>query len=310
MDDAIRFERRSLSFRLLTRLFRQHVLSGTTCHLLRVAFEHGGYIAGGFGTVLARQLVLGEGKVENSLQWAVRDHLGQPIVPPERTWRYNVGLGDIDVWFADQASVDSFINDPRRLRLLDSGRVHVAETITGTGIEHLVPGDAKVQVITRFLMPIEEQLSRFDIYNGMVAYTEDEVFLPEHWEALESQRVLHVSVWKLPWTVNRFFKWLRRKGYNHVTPVTADAVVQQTVDAVVWLKEHGTALPEKELQEAADKNELLGHLVTMPANIQHVLQPVFAALTADRLLEVSALFRPDARQYDLAMQEIRKRMPL
>lgn len=315
VDDSISFERRRLPFRLLVLMFRERILTGTTCHLLRVVTEHGGYIAGGFGTLLARWLILGEGKHVYNLKSLVRGHLKQPIDPrkmPESipAWRINANVGDIDVWFPDEASMQGFMSDPRRLRLLAQDCVWAAETVTGTAVEHVVPGDARIQVITRFLMPLEEQLSRFDIYNGMVAFTEDEVVFPEHWEVLERGHVLHVSTWKTPWTVNRFFKWLRRKGYQHVTPVTADHLVEAAVETLDWFKAHEGELTKEDMQAAISKNVLLKQVALQPANVQDFILPIMSALSAERLLEVSALFRPAPQHYDRAMQEIRKRMPL
>ena len=314
-DDAIRFETRPLPFRLLVKMFREGILTGKTCHLLRVVFDHGGYIAGGFGTLMARWFVLEEGKRIYNLQSRVRGHLKHPVdprlAPPMLpTWRLNSNCADIDVWFPTEAAAQAFLNDPRRLKLVGEGGVWAGETVTGTAVEHLVPGDARIQVITRFVMPIEEQLSRFDIYNGMVAFTEDVMVLPEHWEALEREHVLHVSTWKTPWTVNRFFKWLQRKGYQHVTPATADHLVEAAIETLLWFKEHEGEMTKEDMQQAFDRNTLLKHVALYPTNVQELLRPIMSTLTAERLLELSAIFRPAPRHYDRAMQEIRKRMPL
>jgi len=315
VTDSINFERRPLPFRLLVRMFRERILTGTTCHLLRVAFDHGGYIAGGFGTLMARWFVLQESKIIGNLHHRVRSHLDLPkdprLMPLNMPlWRVNPRCGDIDVWFPDDASAHGFLSDPRRLKMMESNAVWAAETATGTAVEHVVPRDVRIQVITRFVMPIEEQLSRFDIYNGMVAFTEDELIIPEHWEALERGQVIHVSTWKTPWTVNRFFKWLRHKGYKHVTPATADHLAEAAIETLQWFQEHQAELSREDMDQAVSKNTMLKHVALYPTKIQKLLKPIMSTLTAERLLELSAIFHPAPGHYDLAMQEIRKRMPL
>lgn len=315
-DEPIIFKQVSLPGTMINIMNQQRMVKKRTRELLSLAFEHGGYIAGGFGAILARHFVLGEDadNVE-SFYLQVRQHLGAPTAhppmpgQPEGSMRSNnVGSGDIDVWFPDEPSLAAFLNDPRRTNMLSMGVVLAKETITGTAIEHIIEHDARVQVIVRFLMPLEEQLSRFDIYNGMVGVTNDKIVFPEHWEVLERARILHVSTWKTPWTVNRFFKYLQRKGYMHVTPSTANAVLTEAFKTLDWFKAEGATMSKESMAAAIGKNKLLKQIALTPTNVQDYLRPIMGALPAERLLEISALFK--AANYDRAMQEIHRRIPV
>lgn len=314
-DQDIAFVRTKLPRPFMDVAARRRLFSHTTQCLLETVFDHGGYVAGGFGTIVARRLL---GSVDDQaherLVRDVRSHLGMPKRPltaapgSPHAWRHNAGTGDIDVWFPDEPALGSFLRDPRRLRLIEHRAMYVSPTVTGTAIEHIVEGDARVQVIVRFLMPIEEQLARFDIYNGMVAVTHDEVVVPEHWSSLEKARMLHVSTWKCPWTVNRFFKWMNRKGYTAVTPSSAEAIVSQGLAALDWFKLHEHDVTDPRVSTELEKSTLLKKMAANPDNRQAFLRTIVEALPADRLLEVSAFFRP--AKYDLAMQELMRRMPV
>lgn len=298
-DDLIRYATTHMVLRKATRA------------LLGIAFHHGGYIAGGFAALLARHFVLHEDALDPSdFSDKIEAHLRspEPIRNGSPRW-HNSGCGDIDVWFSDETSLEGFMADPCRIDMVTKGIVTETVTAAGFGIEHLVPGQARVQVITRYLMPIAEQLSRFDIYNAMVAVTADRVFYPEHWPTLERQRVLHVSTWASPWTVNRVLKYLERKGYECVTPVTADAFLEEAIKALDWYHNVKPVLSEEEAVEAVNRSALLRAISRAPEKVQRRLMAVIRALPAERLLEVSALFRAPAK-YDYVMKEIHKRMPV
>ncbi len=317
-NDGIVFCDEALPVKLLDIIKTSRLLRNATQELLLAVFDNGGYIAGGFGALLARHLILHEDaddvdKFENKL----RRHLGVPG-PIDASKRYNnAGCSDIDVWFPDDAALQAFMADERRMKLLSCGIVTATPTAANMAIEHIVRCDARVQVITRFLMPIKEQLSRFDIYNSMVAVTNDTVTFPEHWRALESARVLHVSTWKCPWTVNRFLKYLGaskhmnvpgKKGYVAVTPVTAESFIDAAIKTLQWHEELRGSSPDA-LNEAIDRDFLLRKIEQQPENVQRYMSIVMSALPAERLLEVSALFKAPF-DYDCAMQELRNRIPV
>lgn len=311
MDDVVRFVNDPLPVDLMGYAATHGIMRKATRALLARVFSHGGYIAGGFATLLARHFVLYEDVFEpDNLVDKVTAHLGCPEpVKDGRRPRHDPRCGDIDIWFPSEASLQAFMADPLRIDLVTRGVVAETATSAGFGIELLIPGQARVQVITKYLRPIEEQLSRFDIYNAMVAVTNDSIVFPEHWPALERARVLHVSSWSSPWTVNRFLKYLDRKGYSEVTPVTADTFMDEAIKALDWFRNTRPNLPQAEVAETVNQSTLMRALSRAPDKVQRKIVAVMRALPAERLLEVSALFKAPIN-YDYAMQEIHRRMPV
>jgi hypothetical protein len=318
MEEAFVFEELKFEQPLIQQLASERAVRSGTRELLQAVFDHGGYIAGGFGTVLARSLVAGIVKkgFDPGLYEPVRQHLGDPQRPKldAGPWR-NVGCGDIDVWFPDRASLDGFLNDKRRLDAIQNGSVSVDTTVTKAAIEHIVDRDARIQVITRYLMPLHDQIAHFDIYNGMVAVTNDKIVYPEHFSTLEKQNMIHVVTWDSPWTVNRFFKWMFRKGYTSVTPATAHALAQKAIEAHEQWHEKASdpSLEDPSVMTAMVKkwseDKLRKAVATMPDGVQRMLQYCVPNLTGEQLLQLVTYFKPRSRQYDYALNEIHRRMP-
>lgn len=310
VSNDTRFINDALPVDLMGYLATHGILGKATRTLLTRALHHGGYIAGGFATLLARHFVLYEDALEpDDFADKVIAHLRtpEPIKKGSPRW-HNSACGDIDVWFPDEPSLQAFMADPCRIDMVTKGVVTETVTTAGFGVEQLIPGQARVQVITRYLRPIEQQLSCFDIYNAMVAVTNARVVFPEHWPSLERQRVLHVSTWASPWTINRFLKYLDRKGYVEVTPVTADAFLDEAIKALDWFRNTMPNVPQAEAAETVNQSALLRALSRAPEKVQRKIMAVMRALPAERLLEASAHFQSPAR-YDYAMQEIHRRMP-
>jgi hypothetical protein len=304
MDPQTDFKAIKLDYPFLNLMTRLRPINGATRNLLTVAFEHGGYVAGGFGTVMAR-CYTGIIQKEDDIWNAIRSHLGQPS---DREGMFaNAGCGDIDVWFPDAKSHMAFCRDPRRL-----DNVMLKETVTGNAEEHLIVGDARVQVVRSYLAPMREQIANFDIYNGSVAFNNDWMVIPEHFETLERSHTLHVSTWASPWTMNRFFKWINRKRwYQHTTPSTGQHVYEQVIKLLEWKKKwNGTdVMNDERVRETIKANKLKKRILAQDAfRMQRMLQTVVSGLTGEQLLEVSAFF-PEPLKYDFAMQEIHRRMP-
>jgi hypothetical protein len=275
------------------------VLMPCTLRLLRVVFDHSGYIAGGFAAAVARSL-LGMGKQPNDLYSNTRRHLGMPRSHPTHMYQ-NAGCGDIDVWFPDQVSLDGFMQDERVKSLSDDPRIGRQTTKTGV-YEFIIDGDARIQVITRYLRPMVEQLQGFDIYNSMLAMTDDQLLVPPEWEWLEQQRMIHVTTWSSPWTVNRVMKYFYRKGYQHLTPAAANGFYDAVMAAIEFYKSGD--MPK----ELSDGNKAIILARGSGKGAQAVFQKIMPALPTEKLLQLSAFFRAEPT-YDLAMQELHKRMP-
>lgn len=290
----------------LSQVNRLKMMKPETRNLLQVAFDHGGYVAGGFGTIIARYH-LGIIPDEERLWDAVRSHLGSPSSTREGMFA-NAGCGDIDIWFPDSHSHMAFCRDERRLR-----GVALKETLTGSAEEHLIDGDARVQVIRNYLAPMRDQIAKFDIYNGSVAFNNEWLLVPEHFEMLERAHTIHVSTWESPWTMNRFFKWIQRKRwYKHATPATAQYVYDQVLKMIEWKRKHANnpeVMNDPRVKDAISKSRLKKRILSQDSfRMQELLGPTVTGLTGEQLLEISAFF-PEPLKYDLAMREIHRRMP-
>jgi hypothetical protein len=309
--ENLKFFYTKLPMPLLDDLKNQRILKGTTRGLLGIMFEHGGYIAGGFGTILARHYLLHNRESDEDFEQHVRRHLGYPSKTEGKGKFVNAGCGDIDVWFPSQEAVTRFMNDARVPNACLQYGIEVNPTLTGAAVEYLVEGDARIQVVHRWVKPLEEQIHAFDIFNGAVAFTNTVCVTPEHWELLESGNMLHVSTWASPWTINRFFKWVNRKGYTAVTPATAEHVYGRVHKALDWKEKWGeeTAIADERIKQAIYNDRLKRRFILQGGfRAQEFLRSLMPGLTGEQLLEVSALF-PEPIKYDFAMQEIRRRIP-
>lgn len=317
MDTEINFHEHKFENSLLGDLRRARAVSEVTQNLLEAIFRHGGYIAGGFGTVIARRVISGifprEPKHIDSFDlWdAVRKHLRYPEFKPvgAPTW-HNSGCGDIDIWFPDNDALKAFLNDKVRLSYIRTGQITSAHTATKTAIEHIVQRDARIQVITRYLMPMNEQIKNFDIYNGMIAVTNDKIVYPEHFVTLESQKMLHVVNWESPWTVNRFFKWMSRKEYESVTPATAQMLVKKAVEMYEQSNDIIASYRDKSESDVTydlSKDKLKKLAVFNPGYVQKFLRYTMSNLNSEQLLQLSTYFKPSHPEYDYALREVYKR---
>lgn len=306
--EQIRFLRRKLPCSLLEYARVNRLFRGMTATLLQAAFDHNGYIARGFGTLLACRFVI-DAYDDELLHNMVRCHLGRPMCHHERpagaVWSDS---GDIDLWFPSRVDLDGFLSDERRRTFVEgTDGCSSRATNTGNSIDHVAASDARVQVILPYLLPIEPQLAGFDIYNGMVAVTADEVIFPDQWEWLERGRLLHVTTWDASWTARRCMKWLNSKGYSGVTPATADGMVDDAVRALDWYSEN-KGIDTVGMQAVAEKDWMIRVITQRSQGMQHELKKMMRVMSPERLLMLSAYFHPPSGAYDFARAELIKRM--
>jgi len=311
MGDGSTFKTTTLNFNIIGDLKKHMCFNSVSARLLQTALENGGYIAGGFGTLVARHYLLdGFKDLEDGVFDAMRKHFGQPGMADGNSVFKNAGCGDVDVWFPNIKNLSAFMHDQRRTDLIASKQVVVTPTLTGAALEHLVERDTRIQVITKWLQPLKDQIAAFDIYNGAVAVTENTITVPEHWELLEKANTLHVSTWASPWTINRFLKWIDRKGYKNVTPSTADHVYKEVFKALEWREKWApAALEDEKIKKLIENDRLKRRFILQKGfRAQTLLKPLMSSLKGEQLVELSALFK-EPLHYDFAMQEIHRRMP-
>lgn len=277
--------------------------------LLKIVFRHGGYIAGGFGIVVARHVVSDKPIDWDSFGDSIADHIGisrfnqTPFTPFGKA-----GHGDIDVWFPNNDQLSAFMLDPERLEMWNENAFTCEQTITGTALEHIVDNRVRVQVIKQFLMPMQEQLSRFDIYNSMVGITDDAVIVPENWKKLESSRTLHVHDWRTSkWTINRLFKYMDRKGYRHVSSETAERLAQEVVNTLEWHAEHKDEFVNMTSKNIDELNlNKLKKTAVLSMSVLKLIRKFLPSMNNDNLLLLSALL-DQKTDYNYALQQFIKR---
>jgi len=278
--------------------------------LLKIVFRHDGYIAGGFGIVVARHAVSDKPIDWDLFEDSIVDHIGTLRINEigKVTSLVKAGKGDIDVWFPNNEQLSAFMNDPERLEMWNENAFTCEPTITGTALEHIVDDRVRVQVIKQFLMPMQEQLSRFDIYNSMVGITNDTITVPENWKKLESSRTLHVHDWKASkWTINRLFKYMNRKGYRHVSSETADRLAQEVVNTLEWHAEHKDELDNMTSKNIDELNlNKLKKTAVLSMSVLKLIRKFLPSMNNDDLLLLSALL-DQKTDYNYALQEFLKR---
>lgn len=319
MDRTITFVDHQQETTILGVLRSINAMHPHAVDLLQFALDRGGYVAGGFATIIAREFVLnkwtGTTSDRTSLLTAIRRHIGNPCVPTINSMMKNVGNGDIDVWFPDQAALTSFLTDNTHLVGVTDVRRTGTVTKTGTAIEYVIEEQDRIQVIKTYLMPKHEQLRRFDIFNAMCAFDDRCVTVPDGWEELERNRKLHVHVWKSPWTLSRFFKWYSRKEYRSITEETGTSIKDAALDALKWYR----TLDAETIKSSA-KNYEKARLVTKerlkqtvlmhgPAGLSRTMKKFIGSLSASDLVELSAyMMNSEDQSYNHALNELANRM--
>lgn len=215
---------------------RLHLLGSHGDAVLAAAFAEGGYVAGGFGTLILRELLVKRSCVDRVdddtvLRSAVWSYLGNVEIP---LWAIAssgpIGLsrGDIDVWFPDNASWTRFMARTGSMEgVMFRSPSRVAQDL-------IVNRRIRFQVVHAFLRPLQEQLTGFDIFNGMVGLTDDGLTFPDGLLDLERAKTLHVHDWSSWMTINRTMRWLHRRGYDKVTQATLDGVIRSLDEAITW----------------------------------------------------------------------------
>lgn len=204
--------------------------------ILRLAFQRGAYVAGGFARVVAAY----EPGTEDG-DSRIRQYLGVGH-KIERQRRFpKTGRGDVDVFFPSESSLASFLGDVALEPVLKGLPIH--EMASGAAVEFDCDEVVVVQVITSRTAPIEEMLSGFDLYNAMVAFNGEEFIEPVGWRELEKQKMVHVSNWTSPYVINRITKWFYKHRMTTLSPKTSTEIGTYAIEIIAQLKKEPIAMP-------------------------------------------------------------------
>lgn len=192
---------------------------------LSMAFDHGGYIAGGAAVRIAQQKLMGSRRFEDLFE-AIMSlfRCGQRPVDP--TADKNIVLedaviGDIDVFFPSSEHYASFYMNALNAAPTKAGAVVIAPSPMGLATELTYKKQSKLQAIARYVAPIEHQLSQFDLMNSMVAFDGSKLIMAQGWRELDERKLVHVQNFKCDWVFTRILKYVSKHGYSTVTRETA-----------------------------------------------------------------------------------------
>ena len=210
---------------IIEQMYRVGALNWTTYIVLLEAEKCGGFIAGGFASLLARMVIghhtFGRSTSKNTrakTNVSVMNKADQSIIREYLYSRYtrkdmqrNVGefitMGDIDVWFPDRHSASMFME-----RCGQSCDIDRRPTRSGFGAEFLCYDNGTrcqvVQAILKRTGSIQEITGGFDIYNAACAIKGHELFIPEGFEHLCETRTLHIANIDNNYILSRMSKWM------------------------------------------------------------------------------------------------------
>lgn len=250
----------------LTLEGRLGILRHHTLAMLEAAFRHGAYVAGGFAHVVADDVA--KRRVHEYLRVYER------IDRSKQCWKG--GRGDIDIFFQSSDGLDAFYAEI----MANSAKYFTSsyEPASRSCVELDCDDVVSVQVITKYIGPIENVLADFDIYNAMVAFNDKELILPVGWKELNEQRVLHVANWTSPYVIHRINKWFNKHCYRDLSPATALELGTQALEIMNRLKKEPIEMPWGKI--TAD-------------NVAHKLKRFLPRLTNDDLLMLLSVYPAD-----------------
>lgn len=196
------------------------------------ALKHGAYVAGGCARVAcsSRSLDAIDNKPATLRLIDYLDVHNHVDVKEFGNPHYRRGRGDIDVFFSNVDSLGKFLNSSE-LRSVECVRT------TNYAQTHVTTTGALIQVITGFIHPIKEQLSRFDLLNAMVAFNDKEVIAAEGWREADDAAVLNIVNWAGPFIVSRAAKWIRRHRLRSIAAETASRLAERALETGAELRQ-------------------------------------------------------------------------
>lgn len=225
---------------IIDELFDLQILNNTTYQLLKIVMKHHGYIAGGFASFLAQTIIANGGVKE----WSERtiDGVGRLIAKkdlwlssgsPVRAMRSYLKnfKSDIDVWFENDIDQQAFFDESKSyINIVD-----IIDGIEKYAIDYVCYDEnnsQKIQVVKRLGKP-EEIFVDFDFYNAMCYITHNKIFVPDQFEWLCEQKLLHINHFeksKINLRLKRMKKWMQTHDFCHgLTPSSMEIIVKEDV---------------------------------------------------------------------------------
>ena len=173
--------------------------------LVSTLLGDGCYIAGGFGRSLMRGDAIG------AYLKGDRGPLGR------------APAGDIDIFFEDPSKAES-----HRFKFMSTFR-----SFGGNALE-IHNQNMRIQLVDseKLILPMEEQLQRFDFTNACVGITRDHVFVNSRFKEIEADRRLDVKNNTSPFMGSRIMKYFKHRGIAGVTPRSEPLITEWIMRAL------------------------------------------------------------------------------
>jgi hypothetical protein len=215
-------------------------------------------------------------------------------------WKKN--MGDIDVWFRNRYCLETFLFEVKQSpQYLEPARIVNNITPAGFGEEFICFAQGGldgqlVQTITKFLGSPEEIVDGFDIYNAACYIVNDQLFIPEGWEWLFQNKMIHIHTWKQNYMMSRLAKWVKKHGYdNGLTPASLQ-MLNDNIDQVIQDIEAGGYAPV--YRENAPPRKPYDFIF-------NYLHPIMRCFSSENLMKLSMYYPPEA--YNYPMKELYRR---
>ena len=305
MVDTLKFETLNRPG-ILQALAEKNRLFRDANTFISFALRHGGYIAGGFARILLLNEIHAKHPIKDVYDPNAYLDIFRTIDRNDNSPFKNAGKGDIDIFFpTEKVATEFLLEEITGRNFLQSTDSWVETSKLGFAREfYISEGRIRVQAITHFVAPLQEQLARFDIYNCMVAYDGTNFTYPSELLKFEEDRTLHVHAWN-KWTPSRLFKYNRKHHYEHLTPATASRLYEISLEAL-------TAMSSLSAEET-DKHPIIkqfGKFYATPHGIHNKLRNFARSFSNKELLMLSALSTNSngpLGQYDTMFSELKRR---
>lgn len=227
---------------VLDLLMQEGILPIAAEDFLRAVFENKGYVAGGFAALVARYVLCKDTFDQKDCKFDINRHLytALNVLQYDKNPYVNAIKGDIDVWFPNLDALEQFKTCDIIRDLNSQGYIlKTNKTITGIATESVVgeiSSSVRFQVIEKYLLPLEKQISQFDLHNSMVAFDDKQLIYVNTWLDLEKNSTVHAEHLNSEYTVCRILKYINRKNYKTVSHETANLLYNNVFNAVLQLE--------------------------------------------------------------------------
>lgn len=213
-------------------------LNEDTKRLITFAFNHGGFVAGGFAReVLTPMRALDandDGQESEPLAWRVNRYLKRDSVIDRKNPWWKALRGDIDIFFPTINSRTAFFKAVALDNVLSKIPVFDSKT---KACKEFDCEDTSVGVVVMCQGDVEDLLSSFDIQNAMIAFDDEYVYRDSSWLDLEAAKTFHVASWSTStYAVARTFKWFSRRGYERFSLKTSREFPRRAMDEAAKLR--------------------------------------------------------------------------